>query len=235
MESNGFIKLHRKLLSWEWYKENAVKSVFLHCLLKASFKDFRFEGRAYKAGQLITSTAHLAEETGLTVQQVRTALKKLNKSGEILQNATNKYTVLTVMKWAFYQSVEYDVNKQITDKQETNNIKTTNGQQYIKNINNIKNVNKGENTAPAREEIIDYTEKEGLDIDPLKFYYHYSANGWNGIYDWKAKAQEWSLNEKKQKPRTEESDSYAAYDIDLYEKMLMNGDLDNVIMPKTGI
>ena len=30
--ANGFIKLHRKMLSWGWYQDSVVKDVFIHHL-----------------------------------------------------------------------------------------------------------------------------------------------------------------------------------------------------------
>ena len=36
---NGWIKLHRNLLDWEWYSDIKVCRVFLHLLLTANFKD----------------------------------------------------------------------------------------------------------------------------------------------------------------------------------------------------
>ena len=40
----GYIKLHRKLLEWEWYSDTNVKIVFLHCLLMANHDDTKWRG-----------------------------------------------------------------------------------------------------------------------------------------------------------------------------------------------
>lgn len=103
-ELNGYIKLYRKLMQWEWYRDNAVKSLFLHCLISASFKDFDWMGKRLKAGQFITSRKHLAEELGFSEQQIRTAIKKLESTGEITSYATNKFTIVTVNHWSDYQA-----------------------------------------------------------------------------------------------------------------------------------
>ena len=89
-ELNGYIKLYRKLVQWGWYQDNVVKSLFLHCLLMASFKDFDWMGNTLKAGQFITSYKALSKELGFSVQQVRTAIKKLESTEEITSKATNK-------------------------------------------------------------------------------------------------------------------------------------------------
>jgi len=51
----GFIKIHRKLLEWEWYDDNNVKVLFLHLLLKANYKDKKYRGETLKAGTVLTS------------------------------------------------------------------------------------------------------------------------------------------------------------------------------------
>ena len=104
MAFNGFIKLHRKLMHWEWYQDSVVKAVFLHLLLTASFKEGSWRGVKVHCGQAIVGSQRLASELGLSRQQVRTALKKLTATGEITTRATNKYTVVTITNWAVYQS-----------------------------------------------------------------------------------------------------------------------------------
>ena len=59
------------------------------------------------------------------LQQIRTALKKLELSGEISVNLTNKFTATKVIKWANYQDYDHENNKQITNKQQSNNNQTT--------------------------------------------------------------------------------------------------------------
>ena len=146
-ELNGYIKLYRKLIQWGWYQDNVVKSLFLHCLLMASFRDFSWKGNQLKAGQFITNYKALAEELGFTVQQVRTAIKKLENTQEITSKSTNKYTVITVLNWDNYQIEDNDSNtennNQITNKQQSNNNQITNKQHSRKNYKNYKNYKEG--------------------------------------------------------------------------------------------
>lgn len=44
----GWIKLYRKFLNWEWYKDNNVKIIFLHLLLTANHKDKKWKGKTIK-------------------------------------------------------------------------------------------------------------------------------------------------------------------------------------------
>lgn len=124
-ELNGYIKLYRKLIQWGWYQDSVVKDLFLHCLLTASFKEFKWMGNLMKAGQFVTSYKALSEALGFTVQQIRTALKKLESTGEVTSKSTNKYTVITVINWGSYQLDDTDINtqnnNQITNEQQTKN------------------------------------------------------------------------------------------------------------------
>ena len=78
--NEGYIKLSRKMLSWEWYSDINTTRLFVHLIFKANWKDGRFQGVEVPRGSLVTSLGHLSKETGLSIQQVRTALKHL-KSG----------------------------------------------------------------------------------------------------------------------------------------------------------
>lgn len=44
MLENGFIKLYRSLLKWEWYDDVNTKVVFLHLLLTVSIEDSKWHG-----------------------------------------------------------------------------------------------------------------------------------------------------------------------------------------------
>ena len=101
----SFIKVSRKILEWGWYQDSCTKSLFLHCLLKANWKPGEFDGIRCERGQFITSLHSLCMETGMSVQQIRTALKHLEKTGEIARKATARYTMITVKKYDLYQSV----------------------------------------------------------------------------------------------------------------------------------
>ena len=90
----GWIKLHRKLTEWEWYKDNNTKSLFIHLLLMANHKDGRFQGQEGKRGQLITGRKVLSVQTGLSEQQIRTGLNKLISTNEITIKTTNKNSLI---------------------------------------------------------------------------------------------------------------------------------------------
>lgn len=141
----GWVKIHRGMLEWEWYGDTNVVRLFFHLLLKANYEDKRWQGNIVGRGQLVTGRVELAEQTGLTEQQVRTALSKLKSTGEITIKTTNKYSIITICNYARYQDTEQQYqpteqptnNQQITNKQPTNNQQTTTTKEIKKERNNI--------------------------------------------------------------------------------------------------
>lgn len=130
---NGFVKLHRKLVQWGWYTDNVVKGVFLHFLLTAAYEECEYMGTSLKPGELIIKVDQTAKELGFTTQNVRTAIKKLCSTGEILKNSTNKNTRITIVNWEDYQVFNNLLTneQQTTNKQLTNNQQTTNKRLHI--------------------------------------------------------------------------------------------------------
>lgn len=104
-EDSGFVKIHRKILEWPWYQDINTKILFVHMLLKANWKEGRLRDTTVPRGSFVSSIAKLAEETGLTNDEVRTAISHLIHTGEITKQSTNKYTVFTVVKYVLYQDI----------------------------------------------------------------------------------------------------------------------------------
>lgn len=135
MNNEDWISLHRKFKNWKWYKDINTKTLFLHLLLVANYKDNYWKNILVKRGQLITSIEHLATETGLTIQQTRTAIKKLKSTNEITVTATNKYTVISIEKYGIYQKNNRDTTNKATEKI-TNEQQTSNKQITTNNKDN---------------------------------------------------------------------------------------------------
>ena len=112
MDNRGFIKLHRKLLTWEWYHDTNAKLIFLHLLLSSNWEDKRWRGVVIRRGQLVSSIGELSKELKLTLQQARTAIKKLMSTNEITCQATNKFTLYTIVNYSSYQDSKKENNKQ---------------------------------------------------------------------------------------------------------------------------
>lgn len=127
----GYIRLERKILEWEWYKDSNTKTIFIHCLLKANWKDGNFKGQSVPRGTFITSLQKLASECGLSVREVRTALSHLKSTGEVTCKTNNKYSMITVVNYDQYQTDDTlnDIPKKQKKKNTNNNPKKTDNTQ----------------------------------------------------------------------------------------------------------
>jgi hypothetical protein len=94
MNNNGFIVVHRSLIDWEWYTDEKVARLFIHCLLKANHADKKFRGKIIERGSFQTSYQMLSDETGLSVRSVRTSLNKLKTTGELTIKTSSQNTVI---------------------------------------------------------------------------------------------------------------------------------------------
>lgn len=147
---SGWIKLHRDLLKKAiWQCSTSVqKAILITILLNVNHepKEWEWQGQKFicQPGQMITSLSSLAQKSGddVSVQNVRTALDKFSKHGFLINQSTNTGRLITVVNWAFYQSFDSGINKDISKEvtkhqQSTNKEVTTN--KNDKNNKNIKN------------------------------------------------------------------------------------------------
>lgn len=125
----GWIKIYRSLLYWEWADVPEMVALWVRLIIRATHEDSQWHGVTISRGQLVTTTAKLAAESGLSPQQVRTCIDRLKASNQINTQTTNKYTIITICKYEAYQeteTTEQQTNgKQTTRKQQTNNTQAT--------------------------------------------------------------------------------------------------------------
>ncbi len=204
---NGFVKLYRDLLNWEWYSDLPVRTLFIHCLLKANYKNTKWKGQAINAGEFITSIASLTKETGLSQRQTRTALFKLKSTCNLTIKTTSRYSIITVNNWQKWQA-EQQTYRQASDKQATTD------KEYKEYKNNIYRETKIFQK-PTLEEIKNYCLERNNSVDAQSFFDYYSANGWkvgkNPMRDWKATVRNWERNLKQQMEKEQKNYEKRSY------------------------
>ena len=114
--TSGWIKLHRKIKEWEWYKDSQVVHLFYHLIVSANDRDKKWKYFNIRRGEFVTSVRNISEETGIPVISVRRKLEILEKSGAILRKTTNKFTLITICKYGSYQSTE-QTSEQTSEQQ----------------------------------------------------------------------------------------------------------------------
>jgi len=126
---DGWIKLHRKLLDWEWSDDPVMIAVWIHFLIDASFEKTQWRGATIERGQLTIGRKAYSKRCGVSEQQLRTAIDRLIATNEITTKSTNKYTVITIVQYGLYQSIcDIATNGETntgTNEQPTNNQQIT--------------------------------------------------------------------------------------------------------------
>jgi len=135
----GYIKLHRKITEWEWYRDINTTRLFIHLLLKANFRDKKYKGRIIPRGSIATTIPLLSEETALTVKEVRTALTHLKSTHEVGVERAGKESVIEVHNYEVYQVSDDDEGrdkggKRAGEGQDKGALIEEEGKEYKENI-----------------------------------------------------------------------------------------------------
>lgn len=143
MSEKGFVKLDRKVMSWGWKRDYKMVALWVEILLQANISDREYKGEKFERGTFPTSHKELSNNTGLSVQSVRTCLKRLKSTNEITIKSTNKGMKISVVKWDEYQGGGSKSNKQ-NNKQ--SNIQLTSNQQATnKQLTTLEEIKKERN------------------------------------------------------------------------------------------
>lgn len=180
----GWIKLHRQILEWEWYSDVNCFRLFTHLLLKANHREKRYKGIELNVGSIVTSRDLLSRETGLSSQQIRTALNKLISTNEITSVTSPQGTIIQIVSYEKYQVLTND----ITNEQPTSNQRVTTN----------KNNNKERRfIVPTLSEVVEYCRQKQINVDCNRFIDFYESKGWmvgkNKMKDWKAAIRNWKI------------------------------------------
>lgn len=145
-EKSTWIKIDRNILDWRWFKDSNTLQVFLWLLLSANVKKSGFMGVEINRGEVATSYPSMAAHTGLTVNQVRTAISHLKTTGEITGKKYAKFSVFSIVNYSSYQD---NITGKNPHKSQASHRQTTGRPQQSKNIRmeECKNIN-----ARTREE-----------------------------------------------------------------------------------
>ena len=90
-------------------------------LIKANVASKKWNGRTIGKGQLITSIAALSDATGLSKATIRRSIEKLAKSGEILRETTNRYSLITIRNYEKFQIGTFEQSSEQSSEQRLKN------------------------------------------------------------------------------------------------------------------
>jgi uncharacterized phage protein (TIGR02220 family) len=163
----GYIRLYRKGVDHPLFKKPLVWHFWSYCLLRANYKDreilFKNKPFILKRGSFMMSLKNASRDTGLTIQNIRTALKTLENFGMVkksTQSLTKQATIISVIKFDEYQKPASDANAEtntvLTQSQHSlNTVLTTDNK--VKKVKKLKKKESG-NPTPHKE-IIEHLNK----------------------------------------------------------------------------
>lgn len=202
-ENTTYVKLFRKMLTWEWYGDTNTTRVFLHILLNVNYEPSRYRGHEIGAGECVFGRKKWAKELGLSERQVRTALEHLKSTNEVTTKATNKFTIIHLEKWEFWQIGEGKATTKTTNKK-SNERPTTDQQpttsKESKNVRKKEVINIRNLIPPTLEMVEAYIEENNYNVDAGAFMDYYESKGWMvgkaKMKDWQASVRNWNRNER---------------------------------------
>lgn len=160
----GWIKIHRKMINWGWFKDSNTQHTFLYLLLTVAHKDTTYRGVPINKGSTHSSLNIISRATGLSLQSVRTSLDHLKSTGEITITSTKRGSVITISNYDNYQIHEKTNNKESNTQVNT---QVTNSQHtYNKNVENIRSKEIGDFEILKKQEK-EYYEKQFADFDKI--------------------------------------------------------------------
>lgn len=142
---DGAVLVARAILNSSlWTMRAEDKVVAITCIAIASWKDGKwFDGVTeipVRRGQFVRSWAGLADDSGESIQTVRTSVQHLENVGFLTRKSTGRYHVFTIPKYSHYQDLTKYSDRIAMESNRIPNSPLTGVQQLP---NNIQEGNKG--------------------------------------------------------------------------------------------
>ena len=165
--ASNWIKLYRKMINWHWYMDSQIVHLYVHCLLKGSLVYVPTIDRY--VCQFETNRCQLHRETNISIQSIKTCIKKLTSTKEISfeKKSTTKNSLVTICERDDYEllknamgteraqkghrtgtvtSLPSYIEQKPTTKNSNVNISTTDSYELLKNAMGTERAQNGHRT-----------------------------------------------------------------------------------------
>ena len=199
MKNKGWVKFHREQFNhWISKKPFCDGYAWTYLYTRANFKknmvNFRNEYIEVERGQFLTSKLQLQRIFGWTYRHVENFLLALKNDENITYRTTNRYIVITIINYEFYQGDE-EQNEEQNEEQVKNRL-GTGLERGNTNKNVLKNVNK-----EKKEKKISFNFKtnlfNNLTIEQMEEYEKKYPD--IDVYEEEKKMTDWLIGEKVKK------------------------------------
>lgn len=100
-----YLKIPYSILDWGWIHDPKTFTVYIHMMLLANRKPHDYMGDTINRGELLASYDFLARHTGLSIQNVRTAVKHLKQTNTVKHRKINGINVFFLPDFEKHQSL----------------------------------------------------------------------------------------------------------------------------------
>ena len=144
-------------MDWEWFHDSNMVHLWIYFLIKANRTDTNWQGVDIPRGSFVTTLNGICKDTGLSMQNVRTCIKKLvaNKklthevTNGLTNKVTNKFTIITICEYDSYNTLKNGTNKETNKQANTpSNNKLTNDKEKVPPIPPLKEYKQEIKTPP---------------------------------------------------------------------------------------
>jgi hypothetical protein len=160
LADGGWLKLYRELIEKPIWKcttpEQKAILITLLCMANHEEQEWIWRGKKYKCkpGQFITSLKSIAEKSGTSIKNVRTALKNFEQIYEFsASESTNKNRLVTITNWELYQSRDGKVASKAASKRQASGKQVATNKNDKNYKNDKEDISKGNFSEPAKEKI----------------------------------------------------------------------------------
>jgi hypothetical protein len=222
--NRGYIKLWRKVGDSKLYRHHKAWTVWTYLLLNATHQEYDLcTGREIvhlKPGQIVIGRNKLAKELAMSPQNIRTCLQLLKNDQKITIKPTNRFSLVTIVNWGFYQGDNPKPTNRLTSDQPATNQQPTTEQEHKNKEHRAGAPKKKATAAPAEFPITDkmqaFATKHGINGNIQTITDHFldfhRAKG-STFKDWTAAWRTWVRNEVKFGGSGKQDDGFSKWGI----------------------
>ncbi len=144
--NDGWIALHRKIFNSKDFNNQLEVAVFIYLVAMASHKSsqvvYRKKKLTLNRGDVSIAYRDLARKFNISLQNIKTIIKNLKKSGNINQKLTKNLSIYTIVKYSKYQDIEPANNQKLTNRTTTIYTNTTSIDKNMLSLSNMTNTPK---------------------------------------------------------------------------------------------
>jgi len=144
--TDGWIALHRKIFNSKDFNNQLEVAVFIYLVAMASHKSsqvvYRKKKLTLNRGDVSIAYRDLARKFNISLQNIKTIIKNLKKSGNINQKLTKNLSIYTIVKYSKYQDIEPQSNQKLTNRTTTITTNTTSIDKNMLSLSSMTNLPK---------------------------------------------------------------------------------------------